>query len=339
MGVRVGGVSAVTPDEVVDNRVFGRTLFGDDLERTIKAIGVEQRRVSDDLTALDLAVAAARRLETAAGRRFGSFGGLVFVTATPDNPMPNNATLAQHLLGLPKDSACFDVGLACSGYPYGLWVAGMMARSLDKPVLLLAGETDGRLASPRDRATSLLFADAGTATIVEPCGGVPPWRFNFITDGSMRDALIVPDGGHRSPATRESLEFPEGGERRGVDLRMDGMAVFGYVVNNVPGAVRALMESSSPGDYGALVLHQANLFMNRQVARQLNFPPDKTPVSMDRYGNVGSGSIPLTIATELLGQEPSFSSTAPLPRTLCGSRLLLAAFGAGLSIGVADVFF
>lgn len=330
------------PETIIDNREFGRELFGDDLERTIKAIGVEQRHVSPDKTVLDLAVEAARNLQAQTGRDYSGFGGLVFVTATPDNLMPNNATLAQHLLGLPTGSACFDIGLACSGYPYGLWVSGMMAKSLNRPVLLLAGETDSHLSSPRDRATALLFADAGTATIVEPFEEAEPWHFNFVTDGSLRDALIIPDGGYRSRVTQESLEYreqPDGGTRRGIDLKMDGMAVFGYVVNNVPAAIQALMDHlhRTPEDYDALVLHQANLFMNRQIAKQLKFPADKVPVSMDRYGNVGSASIPLTIAVEICKQDFLLHVTSRPKSEVFQKRLLLSAFGAGMSVGCAEI--
>ena len=335
----------MVPDTIIDNRRAGKDLFDHDLERTIKAIGVEQRRVSENMTVLDLAVEAAKRLQIRASYDYRVFGGLVFVTATPDNLMPNNATLAQHLLNLPTDSACFDISLACSGYPYGLWISGMMARALKKPILLLAGETDSHLSSPRDRATALLFADAGTATVIEPCDEAAPWYFRFLTNGALRDALIIPEGGYRNRVSRDSVEYsqyPDGGVRRGIDLHMDGMAVFGYVVNNLPNVIRAVMNQNqrTPEDYDALVLHQANLFMNKQIAKQLNFASAKVPVSMDRYGNVGSGSIPLTIAVELLGQTPDLSSASPLPSiALSRKRILLAAFGAGMSIGVAEINF
>ena len=45
---------------------------------------------------------------------------VIFVTQTPDYPVPNNAIIFQDKLGLKKDSMCFDVPLGCSGYVYGL---------------------------------------------------------------------------------------------------------------------------------------------------------------------------------------------------------------------------
>ena len=330
-GVKVAGLCACVPPKVVDNRAAGAGLFGDRIDDTIKVTGIRERRVcAPGVTSLDLCVAAARRLVKENGLPSPSeIGGLIFVTQTPDHDMPNNSSRAAHLLGLPQDCAAVDTNFGCSGYVYGLWLAGLMARSLQAPVFLLDGETQSTCTSPKDRSTALLFGDAGSATLIVPDEDASSWRFGFLTDGSKYDVLIIPEGRSRQPFNERSLEcrdWPDGGVRRPIDIRMDGMAVFDFVVRNVPGCLKRLMEEAglSAGDVDLLLLHQANLFMIQQVAKQIGIPRERMPVSLDRYGNSSSATIPVTACSEIAGALREGRS-----------RALLAGFGAGLSVAVA----
>jgi len=332
-GVSIGGIAACVPKGEIDNLEFGRELFGDSLEGALKVTGVRKRRVCEEekVTSLDLCVYAAKALAERASIDYSDFGGVIFVTLTPDLPLPNNATLAHSLLGFPPESAAFDMSLACPGYPYGLWAAAMMAKSTGRKILLLDGDTHSHFVSSRDRATALLFGDAGSATVVAPSEGAEAWTFDFVTDGALRDVLAIPEGGYRKRFNARSAEYTEreeGAFRRGIDMKMDGIAVFNAVVRYAPGSLKRVMESdgASEGDYGYLVLHQANLMMIRQIAKKLGFKDERFPLSLDRYGNVGSATIPLTICSEL-GETIRNKS----------SRILMSAFGAGFSVASAGV--
>lgn len=332
-GVSIGGVAACVPEREIDNGEFGRELFGDSLEGAIKVTGIKNRRMCEEgtVTSLDLCVKAAKSLSTRADFDYSDFGGLVFVTLTPDLPLPNNATFAHSLLGLPAESPAFDITLACSGYPYGLYVAGMMAKSTGRKILLLDGDTHSHFVSPRDRTTALLFGDAGTATVVAPAPGAPAWHFDFVTDGALREALLIPEGGYRNRVNAGSAEYKEtadGAARRGIDMRMDGMAVFNSVIKYAPGSLKRVMacDSLGEGDYDYLVLHQANLMMIRQVAKKMGFKDERFPLSLHRFGNVGSASIPLTLCSELCGAIEGKAS-----------RILISAFGAGFSVASAGL--
>jgi len=327
-GARVAGMAACVPSHTVDNMEFGRTLYGEEVESVVKTTGVVQRRTCPEgiVTSLDLCVKAAEALRKAGGFDFSSFGGLIFLTLSPDYLMPSNSAAAQYILDFSKHAAAFDVNIACSGYVYGLWLAGITANSLNKPVLLLDGETNSHFASPKDRATAVLFGDAGTATVIEPCADAPEWIFAFDTDGSQREALIIPEGGYRNRVSPESpiyKQYPDGGIRRGIDMKMDGMGVFNFVVRSAPKNIERLMAAakSKADDYDILALHQANLFMVRQVAKRIGFPPDKVPTSIQKYGNSSSATIPVTLVSELRGRI----SSERLNVLACG-------FGAGLSV-------
>ncbi len=72
------------------------------------------------------------------------------------------------------------------------------------------------------------------------------------------------------------------------------------------------------------MFHQANRFIIRQLAKKLKLPPEKVPVSLDRYGNTGGISVPITLCANCAGKETGTR------------RLFMAGFGIGLSWGVTD---
>jgi 3-oxoacyl-[acyl-carrier-protein] synthase-3 len=241
--------------------------------------------------------------------------------------MPNNASYAQHLLGLPQEIPAFDINHACSGYIYGIWNAGMIAKNLNKKVLLLDGDVNSHYVSPWDKSTGLLFGDAGTATVISPAGEHENWSFTFNTDGSKRDAITMKIG-FRNLLNSESLTYKEyegGNKRRFIDMQMEGEAVFKYVVSRVPKIVTDFLEEkeSGPSEFSHLILHQANSFMLRKLARKIGFSFDQMPLSINKFGNTSSASIPLTICSEL------FST----PR----NEVLMVGMGAGLATGVAEL--
>jgi len=327
-GVRITGLAACVPSYSVNNIEFGFDLYGKDIAGVVKTTGVEYRRTCPEgkVTSLDLCIRAAEVLKEVNSFDYSSFGGVICVTQTPDLLLPNNATFAQYRLGLSEHSMAFDVNLACSGYVYGLWIASVTAKSLGKPVILLDGDTHSHFTSSRDRTTAILFGDAGTATIIEPCEDPKEWAFAFETDGSKREALIIPEGGYRNRITPESAvykEYPDGGIRRGIDMKMDGMGVFNFVVRCVPNNLERLMSAvnMSPDDYDILALHQANLFMVRQVAKKMKFSLEKVPTSIQKYGNSSSATIPVTLVSELSNRISSEKL-----------KVLASGFGAGLSV-------
>jgi len=192
-GLKIDGISAVVPKFEIDNLSFTKDLFSVEedtqqsrsVESLIKSIGIEKRRVcTDDVTSLDLGVKAAKELFRLGDFKADDFGGIVFVTETPDDLCPNNSSYVQHLLGFRENIAVLDINHGCPGYIYGLWIAGLMASNMNKRVLLLVAETSSYLVSPYDKATASLFGDAGTATIVSPSSNDREWSFVFQTDGS-----------------------------------------------------------------------------------------------------------------------------------------------------------
>lgn len=328
-GVRIEAVAACVPENKVDNLEFAKAHFEEDMTSNIKALGVLERHVAvkEETTAMDFCVAAAERIFAEGGVKKDEIGAVIFVTLTPDCLMPNNSTYAQYLLGLDKDVATLDINHACPGYVFGLWNAALIAKNMQKKVLLLDGDINSKYVSPWDKSTALLFGDAGTATVVSPNDNAPDWHFTFMSDGSNREAIMVRLG-MRYPIKEEYLQYKtweNGGKRRFIDMEMNGRAVFDYVVDVVPEIANAFMEEleTCAEEYEKLVLHQANHFMLKKLAKAIGFDhKTQMPICMNKYGNTSSVSIPLTIASEL--SEPT-------------DHVFMIGMGAGLASGIADL--
>ena len=316
-GVGICAIYSCLPAKSEDNLARCVEVYGDEKKAlsVVKATGIKSRRiVSPGTSSLDLCVAAAERLISDIGIAKEDIGAVIDVTFTPERTMPCNACQAQRRLGLPTDLVAFDINLACSGWAYGLFVAGQFAKATGKKVLLLDGDTQTPYMNSADIATVPVMADAGTATLVAPmdAADMRPWKFSFLTNGAKGDTLTLPFGGK---------------------ISMDGLGIFKFVTMDVLYLIRDFMAEigETPEAIDAFVPHQANVFMIQQIAKKLRFPSEKLWVSGDVFGNSSSATVPTTIAYCGGREEESAAKAA--------KRLLVSGFGGGLSasVGLIDL--
>ena len=314
--VNIEGVYSCLPKTSEDNLERCTAVYGDEKRAlsVVKATGIRSRRIVDAGTSsLDLCVRAAEALLDDVGIAREDIGAVIDVTFTPERTMPCNACQAQRQLGLSTDLVAFDINLACSGWVYGLLVAGQFAKALGKKVLLLDGDTQTPYMDPADIATVPVMADAGTAALVAPLDGQygGTWKFAFLTNGAKGDTLTLPFGGK---------------------ISMDGLGIFKFVTMDVLYLIRDFMAETgeTPETIDAFVPHQANVFMIQQIAKKLKFPAEKLWVSGNVFGNSSSATVPTTIA--YCGRRLEACCEK-------GRRLLVSGFGGGLSgsVGLIDL--
>ncbi len=170
-----------------------------DMAKIYSKTGIAQRYVTaPEQTASDLCVAAAEKLFAEGLIRKEDIGGLLFCSQSPDYTLPTTACVIQDRLQLPKKIAAFDFNLGCSGFVYGLAIAGSMVESglLDN-VLLLCGDTYTKYIDRHDRTCRPLFSDAGTATLIQRSENPKIGPFDLGTDGEGYRSLIVENSGAR----------------------------------------------------------------------------------------------------------------------------------------------
>jgi|KBSSwiStaDraftv2_1062776.scaffolds.fasta_scaffold45552_3 3-oxoacyl-[acyl-carrier-protein] synthase-3 len=322
-GVAIRGVATSVPELTFNNLRDTAAFPPEEVRKVVAMAGVSERRTADASTcSTDLCFAAAERLLESLSWSRDSIGGLIMVTQTPDYFMPSSACVLHKRLGLSTDCAAFDLGLGCSGYVYGLWLASMMLKTSGLGrVLLLHGETPTHYASASDRAVSLLFGDAGSATALEldDRADASPMYFTLRTDGTGADDLIVEAGGFRDRFCADP---------RAHYVKMNGANVFNFTIKVVPPLIEDTLRLANRGvsDIDYYVFHQSNRFIIKHLIATCALPAERVPIILDRFGNPGGPSVPLTITQGVPVLDGS------------GQRwLMLLGYGAGLSWGAALV--
>ena len=284
----VEAVSAAVGDVEIDNAA---TLSS----KTVEATGFSKRRVVEKgVTLFDLSLRAARQLPAA---ELSKVVGVVAATFSSESRFPSLAVRLASALGLPATAPAFDLQMACSAYPYAVYLASRMSADIGGSVLVFDGDVQSALSDETDLNTTPLFSDAATATLV---------RADTSTSGASHFAAYS--------RYSEALACPATGP-----ISMDGFCVFSFVATEVVPFLKKFVKEAGEPPFDGFVPHQANMYMVRQLARSLGLQ-DILLTSGEEYANTGSSSIPLTIATRA---RPG--------------RHLLAGFGAGLSAAAVTV--
>ena len=314
--ISISAIYSCIPELIINNVDFEKLSHFDNSIDVIKATGIKQRRFcSPNQTALDLSFVAAGELIKDLNLSIESVGAVVYVTFTQDHQLPGNSFFIHKKLNLNNDIPVFDISLACSGYPYGLWISGMIANNLKTNVLFLDGDKQSNLTDFSDKNTAFLFSDAGTATLIKYNENeFHENMFNFHTSTQDLESIIVKNGSKNDYKSNKNIE-------------MDGFKVFQFVLSEVKRTLVNLQEFSgydlSLIDY--FVPHQANLYMIKQLSKKLSFDGDKLLTSLEYYGNTSSSSIPLTISHH--SADIDFKNKI----------LMISGFGAGLSVSNAII--
>lgn len=329
--VHIRGISSCVPSKVIKNETLTDVFQKEELEKIINSVGILERRIAEkEVTASDLCFKAAENLLNQLEIDRNSIDVLIFMSQTGDYKIPATASILQERLGLSQDCACFDVSLACSGYVYALTTAfSYLNLEGIQRVLLLDGETFSKIVNPKDKTNALLYGDAGTATLLEKQKGSDFYSL-LKTDGSGWGAVNIKSGGCRNLSTDASFveyEREDGSIGNDNQVYMNGIDVFNFTMKVVPKSVKEILEKYQfeLADMNKIVFHQANKFMTDFFIKKLKYPAENVPYSLQKYGNVSSATIPLTISSELHSWESD------------SKKVLMSGFGAGLSWATAIV--
>jgi 3-oxoacyl-[acyl-carrier-protein] synthase-3 len=306
-------------------------IFGTDLVAKIKKnVGVLQGHIADEnTTASDLCEYAANIILNDLQIDRSSIDVVLFVSQTPDYIAPSTACVLQHRLGLSNECMAYDINLACSAFVYGMSAAfSYLQQDSIKRVLLLCGDTVSKHCSPLDRQLALLSYDAGSAILIDKdMESNKNAFFKLKTIGSGYRNLIVPYGGYRHRTGNDNrVEKEPGIIRNDYDGYMNGAEVFKFSISEVPKMIKQfkLDFNISFDQVDKHFLHQANIFIIQNISKRIGIDMNTVPLSIDRYGNTGAASIPLTIC-DYYAKEKQHNITEKV--TICG-------FGIGLSLGI-----
>jgi 3-oxoacyl-[acyl-carrier-protein] synthase-3 len=324
------------PEKVVTNDDLAAHLdTSDEWIRQRTGIGARRRAAPDEASS-DLGTHAAQEALADAGVDAGDIDLVITATVSPDNLTPATAARVAYNCGC-VNAGAFDLSAGCAGFVFGLAMAtGAIATGISGKVLVVGSETFSRVIDWDDRSTAILFGDGAGAAVVSAIGnggaagaaagaGLPPvgiLGFDLGGDGSGADALLIPAGGSRLPASCETVEK---GQHY---LKMNGKEVYKFAIRIVTTSATKVLDRCGyeVEDIDLFVPHQANLRIIEGAVDKLGLPREKVFTNLQRYGNTSSASIPLCL-----------KEARAEGRLKDGDLVLLMGFGAGLSWGACLV--
>lgn len=288
----------------------------------IERTGIKERRIVEKGECLsDLCVKAARNAMEMAGVKPEELDQIIVGTITPDMPMPASACILQKKLSANR-AVAYDLAAGCTGFIYGLAIADQFIRTGNAhTILILGADILSNIVNWKDRNTCILFGDGAGAAVLrahDGAGGVMGTQIR--SDGQGVDLLKISVGGSARPATRESLG---NGDHY---IHMAGSEVFKYAVRSMVQVTQEVLNDLGlvVEDIDLLIPHQANIRIINTMTKQLRIDPDRVMVTIDKYGNTSSAAIPAAL-DEAVRQG----------RVQQGDRILITAFGAGLTWGAS----
>ncbi|MEH6373905.1 beta-ketoacyl-ACP synthase 3 [Streptomyces sp. KLMMK] len=303
------GLGTALADTVVANEEICAPMAGITADWIASRTGITHRvRAGRDVSTADLAVQAGAR--ALASHEDTSVDVLVLATATPDQRLPATAPEVAARLGLPGIPA-FDVAAACTGLLYAFGVANaFLVTGTARQVLVVAADRLAHLTDPTDPVCTPLFGDGAAALVLR--------RGTAEEPGALGPILLGADGGHA-----DALVVPHGGF-----MRMRGPEMFHHAVTRMLQVSQqaVLAAGWSLEDLDRFVPHQANARITAAVGRRLRLDGQQVLQHIERVGNTSAASIALTLA-----------AASADGRLRPGHRVLMTAFGAGLTWGATTV--
>lgn len=313
------GTGAFLPERILDNSELARR-YGCSEDWILSRTGIRERRFAPPGTgASSLGTEAARRALASAGVEARDLDLVICATYTPDMAFPSTACLIQEALGA-KPAAAFDLQAACSGFVYALVTAAQfVAGGGAERALVVGADVNSTIVDPEDRKVTALFGDGAGAVVVGRVnhgGGL--LGYHMGADGGGGELFYLPAGGSKRPASPETVRAREH------FLRMDGRSLFRFAVEALVQSSRNALDRAalSIDDVDLFVPHQANLRILDAGLARLGIPRGKTVVTLDRYANTASATIPIAL-----------DEAVREGRLRPGMIVLLTGFGAGLTWG------
>ena len=325
--IRITGTGSALPGRIVTNKELEQMVETSD-EWIRERTGIGERHVSVGETVVTLGSEAACKALEQAGKRAEEIDLILVATCSPEQYLPCCACQVQAAIGA-VNALAFDVNAACSGFLFALNTADAYLRTgLAENAMVIGSEVLSKLVDWTDRGSCILFGDGAGAVVVERCEASPGILGRALhSDGTGGGVLQCGARELTTPYARTSAAKTD--QKQQTDdrehyIQMDGQEVYRFATRRVPQCIEEALADAGLAvpDIDLFVLHQANARIIDAVAKRLHADREKFPTNLERVGNLSSASIPVLL-DELHRQ-------GKLHR---GDRIVLAGFGAGLTIG------
>ena len=310
-------IGAYIPKEIRTNQWFIDRMDTSD-EWITKRTGIKERRIaSNEQNSSDIGVEAAKVAIKRANIDISDIDLVICATISPDYMcMPSTACLIANKLGIDGVMA-LDISAACTGFVYAISVAKAFIESkMKKNVLIVGAEKLSNIVDYTDRTTCMLFGDGAGAAIISATDNI---------DEAILDVQCSADGGYK-----DLLLTPAINDEAKSFIQMKGNETFKIAVRTLTSDVKKILQKNNltNEDIDLFIPHQANYRIIKAVGDALEFKDSQKVLTVDKYGNTSSASIPMAM-----------NDCYENGRLKYGSMILLDAFGGGLTWGSALIKF
>jgi 3-oxoacyl-[acyl-carrier-protein] synthase-3 len=309
----ITGWGKCMPPSVLSNADLATFLDTTDEWITTRT-GICERRISH-VSGIDMAAVASARALAGAGLDATAIDLIIYGSCSNDEAVPNSASGLAFKLGA-INAAAMDVNTACTSFLYALSTATAMIRTgVVRNAVVVGVELISPFMDWANRGVAVLFGDGAAAVVLQASEreeGVLAERLGCFSDA--RRILRV-----RGMGTTYA--------NRGVALGdtiwdFDGQEIYKRAVVGMASASQDVLAKSGhrADEVDLVVPHQANLRIIEAVAKRLETPMERVFLTIQRYGNMSSATVPVALVEAL--EEG---------RVKPGALILTPAFGGGLT--------
>ena len=290
----------------------------------VKLAGVRERRWwPEDVSFADGAAMAGAKALAEAGIQPEQVGVMINTSVSREHLEPSTAVAVHHQLGLPTSCLNFDLANACLGFVNGIQLAGIMIDSGQADYALIVNAEGSR--HTQEVTLDRLNAPDATAEDIKS-------QFATLTLGSGSAAMVL----GRADAHPEGHRVVGGVSRAGTEhhdlcvgdlerMRTDSKKLFEHGIALAMDTWNdAQHEFDWAGEIDWFVAHQTSTVHLRAMANALGVDPQRFPVTVETYGNMGPAAVPFTLAKNA-------------DRMRAGERILLLGIGSGLNTSFAEI--
>ncbi len=325
--VKILGTGCYIPPHTITNEDFTKIIETSD-EWIKTRTGISERHVCDGEPTWYMAVEAGKSALEASGVSAADIGLIIVSTVCNDFVTPSVACMVQRELGA-ENAMTIDVNCACSGFVYAFDMARryLATEPEIKHALVIGAEMLSRITDYTDRASCILFGDGAGSVLLSPADGV--YCSHLGADGTGAKFLCARSFTVDHPFVENRVHIDDGlPECKGHALYQDGKEVYKFATKALPTA--ALKAAEKGGiDINSIDLfipHQANVRIIQTAAQHLGVSEDKFYLTIHKYGNTSSSSIPIAL-----------DDAVKSGRLMHGMRVCLVGFGAGLTYGAVII--
>jgi acyl-CoA:acyl-CoA alkyltransferase len=288
-----------------------------------RVAGVIERRNWGPLGSHEATVQAGEQALRTAGVEASSIGLLINTSITKEHLEPSVATRLHHGLGLPTSAINFDISNACLGFVNGLnLAAGLIDAGQVDYAMVIDGEDVDRM----QKTTIERLAQSDVADREEFMN-----QFASLTLGSGAAAAVLgradrhPEG-HRmlGGVTRAATEWNELCIGSMDGMTTDSKSLLRRGMEVAQAAWNEAKRDWNWSDMDRYIMHQVSSAHTAAFVKIADIDAERVPTTYPTYGNVGSASIPITLAAE--------SETLQK-----GERVLLCGIGSGINTSMLEL--